>query len=339
MATKAFAYTAQYDAIIADYLQTEFFPAKLTLSFDKVTALRYGENPHQQASVYRRSGCEHGLLSAKQHQGKQLSFNNLFDADAALRCATEFTQPTCVIVKHANPCGVAEANNIDVAFMSAWLADSKSAFGGVVVLNRSCTVAIAENLCKVFVEIIVAPSYETAALAVLKNKPNLRVLEIADLDKIDKQKYTFKPLLDGILVQDANDHHLLEHELKCLTQKHPTPEVIRKLLVAKYAKSNAIVIAGNNIDGALTTLGLGQGQVSRVDAMEIALCKAGNKLDGAVVASDGFFPFRDSVDLLANTGVHAIIQPGGSLRDNEVIAACDELGIAMVFSGVRNFHH
>jgi phosphoribosylaminoimidazolecarboxamide formyltransferase / IMP cyclohydrolase len=343
MAAKAFAYTAQYDAIIANYLTPELFPSQLALPLEKVATLRYGENPHQQASVYKYSGLEGGLLNAKQHQGKQLSFNNLFDADAALNCAAEFTQPVCVIVKHANPCGVAAANNIDLAFMNAWLADAKSAFGGIVALNKPCTVAIAEYLQQVFIEVIVAPSYETGALAVLRNKPNLRVLEIENLTNSEKQKYTIKPLANGVLLQTNNDHNLLAAELKCVTQKQPSPELINKLLfawqIAKYAKSNAIVIAGDTADGAMVTLGIGQGQVSRVDAMELALNKTKNKLNKAVIASDGFFPFRDSIDLLANVGVEAIIQPGGSMRDEEVIAACNEHNIVMVFSGVRNFYH
>jgi len=345
LAAKAFAYTAQYDSIIANHLQTEFFPQHLTIPLEKVSSLRYGENPHQLASVYQYSNNSDGLLNAVQHQGKQLSFNNLLDADNALKCISTFTPSicACAIVKHANPCGVAVANNIDIAFMSAWLADAKSSFGSVVALNTKCTEVIAEDLKPVFIEVLIAPGYDRAALKILKNKPNLRVLEIADFTAITKQKYAFKPLADGILVQSFNHHLLCNNDLNCVTKKHPAAETIKKLLfawhVAKHAKSNAIVIAGTNADEACVTLGIGQGQVARIDAVEIALRKSGHELRGAVLASDGFFPFRDSIDYIANTGIEAIIQPGGSIRDDEVIATCDEFGIAMVFTNIRNFNH
>lgn len=348
LAVKAFAYTAQYDAIIANYLNQEPFPANLAIPLERVSSLRYGENPHQAASVYKFCGQDGGLLNAKQYQGKELSFNNLFDADAAIKCVAEFTQPTCVVVKHGNPCGVAAANSIDSAFMQAWQADSKSAFGGIVALNAKCTSVIADYLKTVFVEVVVAPAYDSAALEILCSKPNVRVLEIADLTYLAKQKYTLKPLVDGILIQNANSNRLSVEEIKCVTQKQPTTEMLKSMLfawcVAKYAKSNAIVIAGRCDDGTLVTSGIGQGHVSRVDAVWFALHKTTemrekNKLQHIVAASDGFFPFRDSVDLLASAGVNAIIQPGGSIHDENVISACNERDLIMTFSGIRNFYH
>lgn len=343
LAADAFAYTAQYDAIIADYLVKDLYPQKITLPLEKAATLRYGENPHQKANVYKYCGHNHGLLSAKQHQGKQLSFNNLLDADAALRCVLEFTHPTCVIVKHAMPCGVATAKTIDTAFTSAWAADSLSAFGGIIALNQPCTAAIAEHIKKVFVEIVIAPSYEPQALTILQNKTELRILEVGDLKNIIQAKYAFKPLADGFLLQDVNNHILSPQNMQCMTQKHPSSEEISNLLfawqVVKYAKSNAIVIAGIDSADAQVTFGIGQGQVSRVDAMHVAIRKAGEKILGAVIASDGFFPFRDTIDLLASSGVKAIIQPGGSKRDAEVIAACEEHGIALLFSKIRYFYH
>jgi phosphoribosylaminoimidazolecarboxamide formyltransferase / IMP cyclohydrolase len=353
LAFKAFAHASQYDATIADHLNEaaqqdglggELFPAKMTLSLDKVSALRYGENPHQIASAYRFNNNQSGLLSAKQYQGRKLSFNNLCDADFALNCLTEFSKPACIVVKHVNPCGIAEASSIDIAFISAWLADAKSAYGGLIALNTKCTATIAEYLDQIFTEVIVAPDYEAAALKILKHKKNLRVLEVPDFAAAKgHKKYSLKPLTDGILVQTPDNYQLTEKTLKCVTKRQLTPEMIRKLIfawrVVKHAKSNGIVIATTNSDDACVNLGVGGGQVSRIGAIEIALRKAGTDLAGAVLASDGFLPFRDNIDILANSGIEAIVQPGGSMRDPEVIAACDELGIAMAFTNVRNFNH
>jgi phosphoribosylaminoimidazolecarboxamide formyltransferase/IMP cyclohydrolase len=341
LATKAFAHCAQYDSLIANYLENADFPQTLTLAYEKYADLRYGENPHQSACVYQQHGKDSNLLAAKQHQGKQLSFNNLLDANAALTCLSEFTEPTCVIIKHANPCGVATTSTIDLAFINAWDADAKSAFGGIVALNAQCTAAIAEQLQKVFIEIILAPSYASEALEILKSKPNLRVLEFTTQQ--NPPNYTIKPITNGMLIQSANLKTIEPQDLQFVTKLHPSAAEISALLfawkIAKHAKSNAIVIASQNSSSSYSSVGIGQGQVSRVDAVDIALRKADKKLAGSVLASDGFFPFADSIDLLANTGIKAIIQPGGSIKDKEVIAACEQHGIAMVFTGIRNFNH
>jgi phosphoribosylaminoimidazolecarboxamide formyltransferase/IMP cyclohydrolase len=249
----------------------------------------------------------------------------------------EFTQPACVIVKHANPCGVAAADNILTAFDRAFKADSLSAFGGIIALNRPCTKEIAEAVTQIFFEVLIAPEYSADALAIFAKKPNLRVLELntsAPTNSTREMKY----IDGGMLVQDKDSKIIAEQDLRIVTQRKPSAEEIKTMLFAwpvlKQIKSNAILIAKNNV-----TVGVGAGQVSRVDAVDIALKKAGDNLAGSILASDAFFPFRDSIDRLANTGIHAIIQPGGSMRDEEVIAACDEHHIAMVFTGTRCFKH
>jgi len=337
LAAKAFAHVSQYDSLIAEYLSATPFPEQLTLAFNKISQLRYGENPHQKASLYKKLGEEGSLFIAKQHQGKQLSFNNIFDADSAIACLKEFSEPACVVIKHANPCGVAEHNEINQAFTNAWHADSKSAFGGIVALNRICSKQIVAFLAKVFIEIVVAPKYTKEALAILQKKPNLRVLEIKDLAKPPEQ-YQFKHIDGGMLLQTTDDYNITANDLKIVTKIKPSPQEIDDLLfawkVVKHVKSNAIVIARDK-----TTLGIGHGQVSRVDAVKIAASKAGSALFEAVLASDAFFPFRDSIDLISSTNLAAIIQPGGSIRDAEVIAACDEHHMVMVFTGIRCFNH
>lgn len=336
LATKAFLHTANYDAMISDYLlPAETSPLQLNIHLEKHADLRYGENPQQTASAYRFSGG-YGILSAKQYQGKELSYNNIADADAAVSCVKEFSTPACVIVKHANPCGVAIAEDIATAFQRAFEADSQSAFGGIVALNRPCTKETAEKIAPIFFEVIIAPAYSPEALDVLAKKANLRVLELKFELSAAKQEYKF--VEGGLLVQEKDVSVVSKKDLQVVTKKKPTEAELEALLfawrVVKHIKSNAILIAKHNV-----TMGVGAGQVSRVDAVDIALKKAGAKLAGAVLASDAFFPFRDSIDLLANTGIQAIIQPGGSMRDNEVIAACDEHGIAMVFTGLRCFKH
>lgn len=332
LATKAFAHTAQYDATIATYLDPEL----LTLTMKKHIDLRYGENPHQAAVAYRFAQQTSGILLAKQHQGKPLSFNNLTDADAAYACVNEFSQPACVIVKHANPCGVSVADRIADAFVQAIAADSTSAFGGIVALNRICDEETAKQITDIFMEVVIAPGYTEQALLLLAKKPNLRILELPLNQGVSHQEYKF--IEGGMLVQDKDSHILGQDQLKIVTQCQPKPEDLVTMQFAwqvlKHIKSNAILIAKNN-----QTVGVGAGQVSRVDAVDIALKKAGENVSGAILASDAFFPFRDSIDHLANTGVTAIIQPGGSIRDEEVIAACDEHGIAMVMTGIRCFKH
>ncbi len=337
LAAKAFAHVSQYDSLIAEYLNDELFPQRLTISFNKISELRYGENPHQKGCLYQGVGKHDSLLTAKQHQGKQLSFNNIVDADAALGCLKEFSEPACVIVKHANPCGVAEHKSVNQAFLSAWHADSTSAFGGIIVLNRTCSKEIAAHIADVFVEVVVALDYTKEALQILQKKPNLRVLQVNGLDK-PQQGYKFKYIDNGMLLQTADDKKITANDLKVVTKIKPSQQQITDLLfawkVVKHVKSNAVVIVNDK-----TTLGVGCGQVSRIDSVRIAIQKAGSFSRDAALASDAFFPFRDSIDQIASTRINAIIQPGGSIRDAEVIAACDEHNIAMVFTGIRCFNH
>lgn len=335
---KAIGHTAEYDAIIHNYFKSEKFSDDLTLPYKKFYDLRYGENPHQLACVYKEpNNKEVNILNAKIHQGKQLSYNNINDADGALALTKEFTEPACVVVKHANPCGVAVGTDITEVFLRAYQADALSAFGGIISLNRRCTKVIAEEIAKVFAEIVLAPSYEPEALVVLAAKKNLRVLELGELTS-PKQKIEYRYVDGGLLAQDKDTQIIAESDLKFVTEKKPTTEQIKTMLFAwkvlKYMKSNAILLAKDN-----TTVGVGVGQVSRVDAVDLAIKKAGDKISGTILASDAFFPFRDSIDKLAGTGVAAIIQPGGSIKDAEVISACDEHGIAMAFTGMRAFKH
>ena len=338
LSAKAFGHTAAYDSIIHNYFKADAFPEDYTLSFKKFYDLRYGENPHQLACVYKEpNNIEHNILNAKIHQGKQLSYNNINDADGALNLTREFTEPACVVVKHANPCGVATGDDITEVFKRAYNADALSAFGGIISLNRICTKEIAAEIAKVFAEIVIAPSYEPEALQIFATKKNLRVLETGKLT-LPKPKQEFRYVDGGLLVQDRDTNIVQPEQLKVVTAKQPTPEQIDTMLFAwkvlKYVKSNAILIAKEN-----ATVGVGAGQVSRVDAVDIAIKKAGENIDSTILASDAFFPFRDSIDKLAGTGITAIIQPGGSIKDEEVIKACDEHGIAMVFTGVRCFKH
>lgn len=331
LAAKAFALTARYDGMIRDYFLQE---ASLSLHLEKHSDLRYGENPHQKACAYQFKE-EVGILSAKQYQGKLLSYNNLLDAEAALSCVAEFEQPACVIVKHANPCGVASASDSDEAFAHAYAADPVSAFGGIVALNCPCTKMIAEAITAIFMEMVIAPAYTEEALNLFAAKPNLRVLE---MPAYHRSSWELKFITGGVLRQEKDNQVITRDDLQVMTTLKPCEEEIAAMLfawrVVKHIKSNAILIAKNN-----ATIGIGAGQVSRIDAVDLAIRKAGEKIHDTVLASDAFFPFRDSIDRLANTGIRTIIQPGGSLRDAEVIAACNEHGIAMVFTGKRCFRH
>lgn len=346
LAMKAFQHTGCYDALIYHYLsetppstacENKVFPEEFNFQLLKKFDLRYGENQHQTAAVYGFSEMKGGILSAKQHQGKELSYNNIADADAALACIREYSEPACVIVKHANPCGAAVADSLLKAYDRAFQADSQSAFGGIIALNKKCTKEIAEAITQIFFEVLIAPEYSTEALEIFAKKPNLRVLELSDFTNT-KQIIEMKSIEGGVLVQDADNKIITEQDLKTVTRRKPNPAEIKTMLFAwpvlKNIKSNAILIANH-----FATVGIGAGQVSRVDAVDIALKKAGQIPAGSILASDAFFPFRDSIDRLANTGIHAIIQPGGSMRDGEVIAACDEHNIAMVFTGTRCFKH
>ena len=338
LSAKAFGHTAQYDTIIHNYLKDEKFSSDLSLTYKKRLTMRYGENPHQSAAVYQDpNNRSKNILNAKIYQGKQLSYNNIMDADAALSCLKEFDQTSCVVVKHANPCGVAIGGELIDVYTRAFNADSVSAFGGVVALNRSCSVAVAEAISSVFVEIVLAPSFDDKALSVLSKKKNLRVLEVGGVTALEN-KLEIRNIDGGILVQDKDTSVLTLDELKTVTKTAPSDSEIKTMLfgwkVLKHVKSNAILLAKDN-----ETIGIGAGQVSRVDAVNIALNKAGERLHNSILCSDAFFPFRDSIDIIANTGIRAVIQPGGSIRDQEVIAACDDHGIAMVFTGRRCFKH
>ncbi len=351
LAQKAFAHSAQYDAAIAEYLgrhthdvnTRDLFPERFVASFHKLQALRYGENPHQQAAFYSEpsppSGC---VASATQLQGKPLSFNNIVDADAALECVKSFgAVPACVIVKHANPCGAALGKNISEAYQRAYATDPTSAFGGIIAFNHALDAETAQCIVQgQFVEVIIAPQVTDAARAVLSGKPNVRVLACGEWPTA-QGGMDYKRVMGGLLVQERDAASISAAQLKIVTKIQPTPQQLQDLLfvwkVAKFVKSNAIVYGKD-----ARTLGIGAGQMSRVYSARIAVLKAeeaGLILKHAVVASDAFFPFRDGVDTAAQAGVSAIIQPGGSVRDAEVIAAANEHGIAMVFTGMRHFRH
>ncbi len=349
LAKKAFSHTAEYDGAISNYLtaldeknQKQAFPERYNAQFSKVMDLRYGENPHQDAAFYRDANVPAGALASfTQLQGKELSYNNIADADAAWECVKTFDVPACVIVKHANPCGVAVDVQLLSAYEKAFKTDSTSAFGGIIAFNGEVGLDVvnAMNDRKHFVEVLIAPSYSAEAKAALAAKANLRVLEVP-LGK-GQNALEYKRVGGGLLLQTPDALNVGRDQLKVVTKKQPTPEQFSDLLfawrVAKYVKSNAIVFCGNGM-----TLGVGAGQMSRVDSTRIAAIKAQNaglSLAGSAVASDAFFPFRDGVDVLAEAGATCVIQPGGSVRDEEVIAAADEHGLAMVLTGVRHFRH
>jgi phosphoribosylaminoimidazolecarboxamide formyltransferase/IMP cyclohydrolase len=343
LARKAFALTAAYDSAIASTLERasltaapqheESFPQTLRFSFHKTQDLRYGENPHQKAAMYS-DGSGVGVANARQLQGKELSFNNIVDLQAAWDLAQEFDEPVCAIIKHTNPCGTGTGKNLAEAFIRALECDPVSAFGGVIGVNRPVDAAAAEEMHKLFIEVIAAPSFDDAAKAKFATKKNLRLVEVTPAN----QKWVLKNVSGGMLVQDADLRQLTESDLKVVTKRPPTDEEKRALLfawkVCKHVKSNAIVYAR---DGQ--TVGVGAGQMSRVDSSKIGAMKAQLPLKGTVAASDAFFPFPDGVEEIARAGATAIIQPGGSQRDSEVIEAADRLGLAMLFTGVRHFRH
>jgi phosphoribosylaminoimidazolecarboxamide formyltransferase / IMP cyclohydrolase len=347
LAQKAFATTAAYDSAIASTLEragTDFehkpfelraegFPENLRLSFRKVTDLRYGENPHQKAAMYS-DGSGTGVANARQVQGKELSYNNIVDLQAAWDVAQEFDEPVCAIIKHTNPCGTATGKTLAEAYVRALECDPVSAFGGVIGVNRTIDAAAAGEMAKLFLEVIAAPAFDERAKAAFAPKKNLRLVEVPT----GEQAWVLKNISGGMLVQDSDRHKLTEADLKVVTKRPPTPEEKRALLfawkVCKHVKSNAILYAR---DGQ--TVGVGAGQMSRVDACKLGAMKAQLPLKGTVAASDAFFPFPDGVEEIAKAGATAIIQPGGSVRDQEVIEAADRLGLAMIFTGVRHFRH
>lgn len=347
LATKVFATTARYDTAIATYLEKQPAPDNVfDLQLTKIQDLRYGENPHQKAAFYRHAepGLAVGLVNAKQLQGKELSFNNILDTEAALSISREFDAPTSVIVKHNNPCGVASAARLHEAFLLARACDPVSSFGGIVVFNTSVDAQTALNLAETFFEVILAPAFDAEALKILAPKKNLRLLTLADFGKVEPREKDVRCVSGGLLVQDKDLLRVDIKACKVVTKRVPTAVEWASLefawRVVKHVKSNAIVFARDT-----HTLGVGAGQMSRVDSVKIASMKAHEHattpqiLKGSVVASDAFFPFRDGLDAAAKEGAVAAIQPGGSVRDEEVIQAANEHGMAMIFTGVRHFKH
>lgn len=342
LAAKVFRHTADYDARIAEYLSQKaglLFPESLTLTYHKVQDLRYGENPHQRAAFYKIDRKVTGsLASAHQYQGKELSYNNIQDADAALGILYEFSEPTAVAVKHMNPCGVGTGKDIQEAYNRAYEADPVSIFGGIVALNREVDENLAAKLAELFLEIVIAPSYTESALAVFAKKKNLRVLTLDVPTERAAGEFTVKSVRGGLLIQDGDSHEVVADDLEVVTETAPNAQDIKELLfawkVVKHVKSNAIVLTK---DGQ--TIGVGAGQMNRVGAAKIAIEQAGAKTHGAVLASDAFFPMPDTVEEAAKAGIKAIIQPGGSIRDKDSIAVANQYGIAMVFTKVRHFKH
>jgi phosphoribosylaminoimidazolecarboxamide formyltransferase/IMP cyclohydrolase len=358
LACKAFSHTAAYDSAISNYLTSlgvsdldgeaggqsqpirQTFPDRLNLNFELAQPLRYGENPHQHAAFYRDLYPVAGsLASYTQLQGKELSYNNIADADAAWECVKTFDEPACVIIKHANPCGVAVADSPLAAYQLAFATDPTSAFGGIIAFNRLLDAAAAEAVIAQFVEVVIAPDLTDGAREVLTRKTNVRVLTVPF--EAGYNAFDFRRVGGGLLVQTPDSLNINAAQLKVVTEVQPTPQQLQDLLfawrVAKFVKSNAVVFCANG-----QTLGVGAGQMSRVDSARIASIKArhaGLSLDGSAVASDAFFPFRDGLDVVVEAGARAVIQPGGSVRDAEVIAAADEQGVAMVLTGIRHFRH
>jgi phosphoribosylaminoimidazolecarboxamide formyltransferase / IMP cyclohydrolase len=378
LAIKAIGHTAQYDTFIHNFLSefvsknthlskgvksegfgglenntvnndtaaNNIFPQNIKFGFTKDKDLRYGENPNQKASIYRVPGTTSPVLNAKIHQGIELSYNNILDATAAYDIISEYTEPSCVVIKHTNPCGIATDSDIAIAFDKAYNADSMSAFGGIIAINRKCTANIAESISKVFAEIVIASGYSQEALEILSKKSKLRVLEIPELElkhEINVTDFTgenleFKVIEGGYLVQQKNTFNIKVEDLECKTKLTASQEDLETAVFGwsalKHVKSNAIMLVRDNV-----SVGIGMGQVSRVDAVNLALNKAGDRSIGSVLLSDAFFPFRDSIDLVAKHGIKTIVQPGGSMKDQDVIDACNELGIAMYFTGSRCFKH
>ena len=351
LAQAAFARTASYDAAIAAWMatqQSDALPARVTIAGRRIETLRYGENPHQQAAFYRMSDSRPGVASAKQLQGKELSYNNLNDTDAAYELVAEFDKPAIAIIKHANPCGVAEGSSLADAWSRALACDPVSAFGGIVAVNRPLDAALAEHLTKLFLEVVIAPSVDEEARRLLAAKGNLRLLDAGGLPDPAAPGLSFKSLAGGFLLQSRDAGRVNEADLRCVTKRAPNAQERADMLfafrVAKHVKSNAIVYAKN-----LATVGIGAGQMSRVDSARIAAIKASeaqrsagesaSRTKGSVVASDAFFPFADGLLAAVEAGATAVIQPGGSMRDDDVIKAADEAGLAMVMTGMRHFRH
>ncbi len=342
LAAKVFIHTAHYDALIADYFSERLeiaSPKTLTLTYEKKQDLRYGENPHQSATFYTSiKGTKGTLTSAIQLHGKELSYNNIGDTDGALEALKEFDEPTIVAVKHANPCGVGSADTLLEAYKKAYEADPVSIFGGIVAANQEIDGATAAEMAKVFLEVIVAPSYSQEALDILTKKKNIRLLQLEEIGHKDKKAAKAKTVLGGLLIQSLDTELISEKDLKIVSKRKPTAQEMDDLLfawkVVKHTKSNGIAIAKDKC-----TTGVGPGQVSRIWALENAIRQGGERIAGSVMASDAFFPFPDCVEAAHKAGITAIIQPGGSVRDQESIEAADRYGIAMIFTGMRHFKH
>lgn len=341
LAAKVFRHTAAYDSYISNYLTEltgEDFPEALTLTYELAQPLRYGENPHQKAAFYRSAlGSDFSIANAAQLHGKELSYNNIQDANAALQIIKEFSMPAAVAVKHMNPCGVGTGQGIAEAFAKAYEADSTSIFGGIVALNREVDAETAQQLSTIFLEIIIAPSYSPEALELLTQKKNIRLLTIP-FERVRQDKWNTVTVEGGLLLQEPDAFGYKDADIQVATKRQPTEAELEALKlgwsVVKHVKSNAIVVCDSNM-----TLGVGAGQMNRVGAAKIALEQAGERAEGAVMASDAFFPMSDTVEAAARAGIKAIIQPGGSKKDQDSIDKADEYGIAMVFTGVRHFKH
>lgn len=343
LAAKVFSHTASYDTLIGNYLWEKAglpkYPETVTMTFEKVQDLRYGENPHQAAAYYKEMKKVGGSIAAAvQLHGKELSFNNINDANAALETLKEFDEPAVVALKHANPCGVGIGSNIYDAYIKAYEGDPVSIFGGIVALNREVDEKTALEISKIFLEIVIAPSYSEEALNIIKSKKNIRIMQLEDISSKSITDIDIKKVGGGLLIQDADWKDFDMADIKNVTDKKPTDKEMQDMLfawkVVKHVKSNAIVVAKDGM-----TLGIGPGQTNRIWAADMSLERSGDKAKGAVIASDAFFPFGDVVESAAKAGISAIIQPGGSLRDQESIDECNKAGIAMIFTGMRHFKH
>ena len=343
LAIEAFEHVARYDAIISNYLRKRFggedFPKSLTLTFELVQKTRYGENPHQEGALYKilPDKKRDGITLARKLQGKELSYNNILDADSALECIREFDDPTAVIIKHTTPCGIASSRDLIDAWRKAYETDTYSPFGGVVAFNREVDLDLAKELDKHYLEVILAPKFSDSALEVLSRRKNLRLLEVP-IERERSTDISLRSVTGGVLIQDKDIKGIDPGEWRVVTKRKPTGDDIRSMVFAvkcvKHVKSNAIVFVKDTY-----TVAIGGGQTARIDSVFIARKKGGNRLKGSIMASDGFIPFRDTIDSAAEAGIRAIVQPGGSIRDKEVIEAADEHGIIMVFTGRRYFKH
>ncbi len=335
LAGRAFAHTAYYDTLIADFLRASPYPEKLTIALEKVDDLRYGENPHQSAAIYREMPRRKGLCDAIQLHGKQLSFNNYYDSQAAWQLVSTFEQPCAVAVKHSNPCGLGVGSNLYEAYSKAYAGDPVSIFGGIVACNREIDKQTAKAMADIFLEVIIAPDFCEDALHILTRKANIRLLKLAPKISAD---YDWKRIAGGFIVQEPDLIDLDKTRLQVVTKRKPTEGELQDLLfgwkVVKFVKSNAIVVCKEQ-----QLLGVGAGQMNRVQSVGLSTKQAGDKAKGAALASDAFFPFADNIELAAKAGITSIIQPGGSIRDEEVIKACDSHNITMVFTGIRHFRH